>query len=177
MNKKSSKLIVLIGMLLISCFMYTDNYAQEQHQNEEEFNHHCNLEERSLTLGLGAPYSFGIESIGINFRMYYNIGEQLCFGPEYSYFKNEEYEIIDFDFVGHYIFETKLIGIYPLFGGNYTIENELKPETETEDSFGIIYGVGVHRNFNNLAFFAEYSRVEFGLEDQFVSAGILFLFK
>ena len=110
--------------------------------------------------------------------MYYNIGEQICFGPEYSYFRNDEYEIVDFNFLGHYIFETKLVGIYPLFGANYTAETDRTGLVEeTEESFGLVFGAGVHRNFKKVVVFAEYSRVELGIDDQFLTVGLMYFLK
>ena len=79
--------------------------------------------------------------------MYYNMDEKFCFGPEYGFFKIDEVEIIDFDFVGHYIFETNWVGIYPLAGANYTVETEFKDIQEVKSALGIVFGLGVHRNF------------------------------
>ena len=163
-----------IAILILALSLAIPCFGQEHHQ-EEEFEHHCEFEEGSLTLAIGAPYSFEIESVGVNFRMYYNIGEKICFGPEYSYFRNEEYEIVDFDFIVHYIFETHLVGIYPLFGGNYTVEVD-RIDEETEEAFGVVYGAGIHRNFSNWTIFAEYSRIELGIDDQFVTVGIMHMF-
>ena len=144
-------------------------------EESEEFEHHTHFDEHSLTLGLGLPYSNAINSVGFNFRMYFNLEEHICFGPEYSYFKTDEYEIVDFDLIGHYIFETPVVGIYSLIGGNYTVETDLSElEEETEEGFGLIYGIGIHRNVKDFTFFAEYTRVEFGLDDQLISTGIMF---
>ncbi len=134
---------------------------------------HCHFPERSLTVGMGAPFAFHLANPGINFRMYYNMDEKICFGPEYAYFKSGTKEVIDFDFVGHYIFETRLVGIYPLIGANYTVEKDL----ETSDGFGVVFGIGIHRNFGKLTVFSEYSRVELGVEDQFVTAGMMLNFR
>ena len=159
-----------IGTIIIALCLSIASFAQEE--SEENFEHHCNFEESSLTLGVGAPYSNEINSLGFNLRMYYNLDEHICFGPEYSYFKNEEYEIVDFDLIGHYIFETKIVGIYPFTGVNYTVETDLIDE-EIEEFFGAIFGIGIHRNFKGLTIFAEYSRVQFGIDDQFFTGGLL----
>jgi len=79
----------------------------------------------------------------INLRMCYNSAENICFGPEYAYFKNEGREAIDIDFVGRYIFETKWVGIYPLLGANYSIETEFRAEKEVKSALGIVFGAGI----------------------------------
>lgn len=70
------------------------SYAQE-----EKFEHHCFFEHKSLTVGVAAPYSVDLNTVGLNLRMYHNINEHICFGPEFSIFKRGEVEIVDFDFV------------------------------------------------------------------------------
>lgn len=162
--------LILFGVLsALNCF--------SQVEKEEEFKHHCNFKERSLTVGAGVPYAFDIASLGVNLRMYYNIDEKICFGPEYSYFKREDVEVVDFDFVGHYIIETKWTGIYPLIGANYSIETEYLSEKEVKASFGIVFGAGIHRNFNSMTIFLEYSRVELGINDQFITTGFMYNFQ
>ena len=168
----------IIGLLAFALCISLSSFAQHGEEVEEDFEHHCKFEERSIIIGLALPYSTGVNTLGVNFRMYYNINEHICFGPEYSYFKNEEYEIVDFDFIVHYIFETPVIGIYPLLGANYTVEEDLEPaEPEIENGLGVVYGAGIHRNVSNFTFFAEYSRVDFGVDDQFFTAGIMYVFK
>jgi len=177
LEKESVGILKIIGMLLFICCATISGIAQEgieEDGKEEVFEHHCHFEERSLTVGLGAPYSIEIESVGVNLRMYYNIGEKICFGPEYSYFKNDAFEIVDFDFIGHYIFETKFAGIYPLLGVNYTVETERELIEEVKESAGAVYGIGMHRNFSDITFFVEYSRVESGIDDQFITGGIMY---
>lgn len=149
--------------------------AISQESKEHESTHHCLYEEKSLTIGIASPYSFELNAPGVNIRMYYNIGKTICFGPEYAYFKTEEYEIVDFDFVGHYIIETPWVGIYPLAGVNYTVESALE-HNETTADFGVVFGAGVHRNFKSLTVFSEYSRVELGIQDQFLTIGIMYNF-
>jgi hypothetical protein len=165
----------LIRALIIIAICILNFSAFSQEQAEVEPSHHCLYEEKSLTIGIAGPYSFEIGMVGINARMYYNVGETICFGPEYAYFKTDEVEVVDFDFVGHYIFETPLAGIYPLAGLNYTIEKELD-HNETLADFGIVFGAGIHRNLKKLTVFTEYSRVEFGIHDQFLTAGIMYNF-
>jgi len=164
---------------LILILLFTQSFsawAQEEEVSNQEFVEHCHFSERSLTIGIGAPYSITHENLGVNVRMYYNIGENICFGPEYAYFKNAVLEIVDFDFVGHYIFELPGLGLYPLAGANYTTEKELHID-EWNASLGLVWGLGIHRNFNDLTAFAEYSRVEFGLTDEFVTLGFMYTLK
>ncbi len=165
-----------IVFFLSFCVLSISAFSQEEAEKEGEFSHHCLNEERSLTIGLAGIYSNELESIGIHGRMYYNIGESICFGPEYSFIKTEEIEIVDFDFVGHYIFETPWVGIYPLVGVNYSVEEELEHD-ETIAEVGLVFGAGIHRNFKNFTGFIEYSRVEYGIEDQFITFGLMYNFK
>lgn len=135
--------------------------------------HHCLMEENSFSFGIGIPYSINENHIGINSRLYYNVGESLCFGPEVSYFNSTESEIWDMDLAVHYIIETPWVGLYPLGGLNYT--RETKPHFE--EAFGFLWGAGLHRNVQSFTLFAEYSRVESKLAEQFISAGIMYRFK
>jgi hypothetical protein len=143
-------------------------------QTDDAYAHHCFFEENSITVGLGVPYSLDLNLGGINARAYYNLGEQFCFGPEVSFFKNNKIELLDFNLIAHYIFETKWIGIYPLVGLNYTSEQF---DLETENAFGVVFGVGVHRNFKKVTAFAEYNRVESELPDQFITLGLMYNIK
>ena len=81
------------------------------------------------------------------------------------------------DFVGHYIFDFKWFGVYPLMGANYSVEKENHLPMETISDFGLVVGAGLHRNFNKISVFIEYSRVELGIEDQFLTTGLLYNFK
>ncbi len=146
--------------------------AQEEIKNEEF--HHCLVEENSFSFGLGMTYSFELSTLGINSRLYYNAGEVLCFGPEFSYFKKEEDMIWDVDFVVHYIIETPWLGLYPVLGINYTKESS---EHKREDAVGFLWGAGIHRNLNKITLFAEYTRVESTLSDNFLTMGLMYRFK
>ena len=148
--------------------------AQEKRASDENEIHHCYVEEHGISVGIGIPYSFELETVGINARAYYNLTEKICFGPEASYFKKDDKTIKDVEFVGHYIFETKWVGIYPLIGINYTQETE---HEHTIDAFGVVYGAGTHRNFGNFTTFIEYSRVQSALKDHVFSMGVFYRFK
>jgi len=148
-----------------------DGSKEEDEKKEGEL-HHCLFEEKSVMVAIGAPFSLGLETVGINGRAYYNVGEQICFGPEFSFFKKGEEQVYEINAVGHYIFETKWVGIYPLAGVNYTIEQEEGHDAEQE--FGVVFGAGIHRNFKNVTVFGEYSHVESELRDDFVTVGLMF---
>lgn len=149
--------------------------ATAQHGSDEGGmeGHHCFFEERTVSFGLGLPYSFQAQALGMNARLYYNMGHRFCFGPEFSYFKTDELEILDVDFIAHYIFETPFTGVYPLLGVNYTRETE---HGHKEAAPGLVVGAGLHRNFGSFTGFAEYSRVQSELADNFVTAGLMYTF-
>lgn len=131
------------------------------------------FEERSLTVGLGLPYSPNLDALGMNGRLYYNIGEHICFGPEVSFLNKEDLKVLDINIIGHYIFETPWMGIYPLLGINFTRETE---HDSNESALGLVYGAGVHHNFKMLSIFAEYSRIESHIPDQFITVGLMYTF-
>lgn len=154
------QLIIAITFIFSTQFIFSQEHKSEETQSK-------------FTIALSAPYSFKSSSLGINSRFYYNISNKICFGPEFSYFKKDEFSVLDFNFVGHYIFEYKSIGFYPLAGLNYTIENEL---LVTEKEFGVVFGAGLHKRFNKLFVFGEYSHVQSRLKDSFVTVGIMYSF-
>lgn len=145
-------------------------------QEKENKIHHCFFEDTAILTGLGLAYSPDLETFGVSAGAFYVIHEKVFFGPEVSYFNANNKEVLDLNLVGHYIFETKLFGIYPLIGANYTIEEEEGEHSESEqkEAFGLIYGVGLHRNFGKWTTFIEYSRVESELPDQFITVGLMF---
>ena len=147
-------------------------YAQSESEeiNAKEFSDPCLFEEKSITVGLGASYSIILESVGVNSRVYYNLGEHICFGPEFSFFKKGEEKAYDIDIISHYIFDTKFAGLYPLLGVNYTIEESVH---HTKKEIGVVFGAGAHRNFKKLNVFAEYSHVESKLADDFITVGLM----
>jgi len=156
-------------LLIAPAFLFGQ---EEVHASEEAS--HCYMIEKSWSIGLAAPYSFNIDGVGINTRLYYNVGHELCFGPEFSYFKNDHKEIIDVDFVVHYIFEIPVLGVFPLAGLNYTWENF---NNHNESALGIVVGGGLHRNFGKVSLFAEYAHVQSKLSDDFVTLGLFYTLK
>lgn len=139
--------------------------------------------------GAGPSLAFEQEIFGVNARLYYGPNETFCFGPEVTVFPYqgvaEGYEIslVDLNMNAHYIFElSHAVGVYPLAGFNYSLERERlildKDEIEKENATGLNYGFGIHFNLNHLFLFSEFKGVTGALNDQFVTAGIIFsLFK
>lgn len=144
------------------------SFCQEKKQNEEEVS-------QSITVGIGTPYSTELETVGVNTRIYYNVSPHICFGPEISYFKKDESEVFAFDLIAHYIIETEIVSFYPLLGSNYTVEKkEFDFEQEIEESFGLVYGGGIHKSFNKWTVFAQYSRVALGITDEIFTVGLMY---
>jgi len=179
-------------IILLICISFCGYSQVEEHEHKEDTHEyeedkgeksHAHFEHNSFSTGLGTAFSTAKETLGINGRAYYNIGHHICFGPEVSYFNGREKDLLDFNLVGHYIFETKLAGIYPLIGLNYSIENEEiineegEEEQESIDAIGIKFGAGAHRNFGKFTVFVEYSRVQSELKDNFFAVGAFFTFK
>jgi hypothetical protein len=162
-----------LDLFIFSIILFPQHLQAQEEVNDREY-HHCLVEENSYTLGFGVPYSFELSAVGFNTRFYHNSGEAFCFGPEFSFFKNEEAEIWDIDFVVHYIIETPWLGIYPVAGINYTKETD---ELKSEDALGFLWGAGMHRNFKKFTLFAEYTRVESQLRDHFITTGLMYRFK
>lgn len=162
------------SICIIYLVMAVSGFAQEPHEEEGAY-HHCLYEPNTASFGIGVSYSDKLTGFGINTRGYYNMGEHLCFGPEFSFFQNENAEkIYDLNLVGHYIFETKWVGVYPIIGVNYTIEEMIGHH---EEALGILGGAGVHRNLKKLTFFMEYTHVQSELPDDFFTAGFLYKLK
>ena len=97
------KKLVLFGFFIISCFQLMIGQNEEHHS-------HDSSNERSINIGAGIEYSDELNAVGSNLRAYYNIGEHICFGPEYSYFKKDDVELFDVNLVAHYIFELPFGG-------------------------------------------------------------------
>lgn len=158
---------VLIGFL----FPFANiSFAQQNHRADSAIFHHCFFPKNSVMIGLAAPYAAGINAVGINMRSYYNINKRICFGPEFSYFKNGDLVLLDANLVVHYIFETRWVGIYPVVGINFSSKREFEVKSE----FGTIWGAGIHRNFRRLTLFAEYSSVEGELDEHIYTSSLLY---
>lgn len=135
--------------------------------------------------GAGGTYGLESELSGINARLYYGVNRAFCFGPEVSIFPFQSTEdgleasVIDLNVNAHYIFEaTEKLGIYPLAGINYTIEEERlinnTEESEKEEEFGINYGLGAHYNIaKNIFVFTEFKGIIGRLKDEFLTVGVI----
>ena len=144
------------------------------------------LGQQGWILGFAPSLELEENLIGFNARGYYGINEHFCFGPEVTLFPKQEVEnnydlkITELNFNAHYIFEVShKIGVYPLSGINYTIEQERVSNTseeEKEEAFGINYGLGVHYNLGKTFAFAEFKGVSGALNDEFITVGVVFVF-
>ncbi|MGE0588672.1 MAG: hypothetical protein AB7O48_08865 [Cyclobacteriaceae bacterium] len=176
MNRSSTRHgLLLVGATAACCILRLSAIAQTTDSlepSEGDF-HHCFFQNNSFVGGIGMPISHELSTAGINSRLYYNINEKICFGPEFSLFRKNETSVWDVDVVIHYIFETPLVGIYPVAGLNYTEHSE----TETKTALGPLFGLGIHRNLKKTTLFAEYTRVENTLPDQFITIGVLYMLR
>lgn len=135
-------------------------------------------------LGLAPSLELEEDLLGVNARIYYGVDEHFCFGPEVTFFPNQGIEngfdlkIVELNLNAHYIFElSHNLGIYPLSGVNYSIEqreSNITIEEEKEDAFGLNYGLGLHYNIGKTFVFAEFKGVVGKLNDEFISIGMIF---
>ena len=54
-------------LLLLSLMLTWTSFLLGQHESEKNL-------ETSFSVGVGVPYNFNLETVGINARVYYNIG-------------------------------------------------------------------------------------------------------
>lgn len=160
--------------LLFSFLICTSGLVKGQNHEEFQEFHHCYFNERSLSIGTAASSVFPSKILGVNNRLYYNLAEQLCFGPEYSWFGSGDLKVHEVNLVGHYIFETPLVGIYPVIGINYTSEVE---NHHAEKGFSGLAGLGLHRNFRKFTLFGEWIKVEGAFSESIFNAGLMYTFK
>lgn len=161
-----------VFLLLISQSIYTQN--QEGTEDNQ-----------SIIIGLGPTLELSESLYGMNGRFYYGLSEAFCFGPEISYFPSQnigdsvEKSILELNVNAHYILQlNKRLGVYPLFGINYTEEKEnYLNSTEKTDAFGINYGAGMHYNINDLFFFTEFKGIVGQLKAEFITLGMIYNFK
>lgn len=131
------------------------------------------LKSQSISLGGGFEYNLSIDEVGYQLRAYYNIGEHICFGPEFTSFGSSTFQegdeeitesSIEFNFNGHYIFElSHKLGTYPIVGVNHTRIDEsyinlTTGETGIKDinTWAANLGWGVHFKINTTSIFFEY---------------------
>jgi len=127
--------------------------------------HACLFPESSFTIGVAGVYGFGFSGAGMNARAYYNLTEQFCFGPEVSFLSVSDQSLTD-------------IGVYPVGGINYSIETKNSEEhgSHTKKAWGLVTGVGVHRNFKRFTLFTEYSHHFSSIPDDLIALGALITF-
>ena len=101
--------------------------------------HGLKAQESTWLIGAGPSVELDNGLIGVNARFYYGPNETICFGPELSYFPNDQIEsdlelsVLDLNFNGHFILElVQNLGLYALTGLNYSIEEERRLEFEGE---------------------------------------------
>ncbi|MEP0367882.1 MAG: hypothetical protein ABJN36_18700 [Cyclobacteriaceae bacterium] len=147
----SRSLILYILLLAIACLSPFAGRGQDIQPDNNQY-HACFFEKHSFTLGAGLSLEPGKKGLGTNGRLYYNIRENICFGPEVTYEEKGKSTETEINLVFHYIFEVFHFGIYPVVGAG--ISNE-KNSKHGEHNFIALAGVGVHRNWNRLTFFSE----------------------
>lgn len=147
-------------LLFLLTFTAVSTAKSQHNENDSLKNHHCFFNENSITNGVVAIYSVPNELTGVSVKAYYNFMEAWCVGPEVNYIQSAEKSLLDINLVAHYIFERPWVGVYPLVGANYTSESE--ENSHSNSAFGVMYGAGMHRNFDRISLFAEYSRESLG---------------
>ena len=139
---------------------------------------------QSLMFGFGGTYGTDIQQFAPNFRIYYGLSHEICFGPEYSYFpstKHGDYDVQlnEFGWVIHYIFHVKeKAAVYPLLGLNYSIEKESINESMHQTSaLGAAFGLGFHWNADRFLPFIEYKFITGKLSQSTISMGLIYNLK
>lgn len=152
---------------------------------------------QGLSAGGSLGYGSALPSPAANARLYYNIGQHFCMGPEFTYFlpKDHRYESPsaytlrekewEVNFIGHYTFHFKHdIEWYPLFGGNYTRSSRkliadvgsIIPHvgSGSEEGFGAVLGSGLHWHFKGTSPYIEYQFIYGELSQHIGFVGVLF---
>lgn len=155
----------LSGIFFLSLFL-----GQEVLGHTHE-GHHTFFKEKSVSLSIGSAFNNKVGHAGLYSRLYYNVPKNICFGPDVTRFKNGEGGFYEYNFVLHYIFDTPLIGIYPVVGSNYTRE---VLEMEAHEGWNLVFGLGVHRNFGNFGGFAEYNQKQFAHFEHIFHIGFMY---
>lgn len=155
-------IIALFLCLFLSIFSFAQDHSDTTY-------HHCFFEENSFSIGVGSEYSFGHSIIIPQGRLYYNVNERLCFGPEIAHSFNESNKIREYNFVVHYIFEITKVGVYPVVGFTHLKDNHHKSGN------GMLFGGGVHRNWRKINVFGEYTHSTSLEGDNRVAIGVLYM--
>lgn len=133
--------------------------------------HHCFFEESSFSIGMGGIIGLSEPEQGGTGRFYYNIRENICFGPEVALVSGGTHTLNEINFVLHYILDVAHFGAYPVIGAS-SIDT---PETERD--YGFLSGFGIHRNIKSFIIYAEYDHlfIEEGTDN--FSLGVFYMFK
>lgn len=136
---------------------------------------HCFFERKGLSIGTGIGKNLSNNATFINPRLYYNLTKNICLGPEYAYsFYSHEYYAQELNLVVHYIFEIPYLGVYPVFGGTYSMTKE---DDKVNKEFGLITGIGVHRMYKKVIFYLEYDLMLFkDYSEQKIGLGLFYNF-
>ena len=149
------------------------------------------LQAQSYSIGIAGVYGDDIQEPGFNLRAYYNLkNERICFGPEFTLFKNHieehgngeiELSLFELNFNVHYIFEiSEKFGVYPLTGLNFSREREepsaVSEESVTEEKWGLNLGFGAHYPVRDFTFFVEYDHLFSDLNQNTYTAGVFYTF-
>jgi len=179
-NTKTSVLGILVLYLrkesiiaLVLLFCSNHNIFGESFNLKNEEPHHCFFKKNSLMVGLGLSQSLHHKANGINTRVYYNVNEKLCFGPELAYRQGGDFKSTDVNLVAHYILDIHHFGFYPLLGASFTTEES---HGNKHEGLGFVYGAGVHRNIKHFTLFAEYARINGAVHDEVITAGAMYVF-
>lgn len=162
-----------LGTLVILLVMYSGP-AKAQVDAPDSAYHSCFFEEKSFSIGLAAEQVLSARQSGGQARFYYNIRENICFGPEMGLIGDVEAHSSDYNMVIHYVQEVLSFGVYPVAGFNYSRETE---EAHTRNGIGPMAGIGLHRNWKKAVFFSEYT-YSFALSgSDKISLGFMYMFK
>lgn len=144
------------------------------------------------SLDVTGAYSFNLETPGINFRSYLFATEEICFGPEFTYFfpvrevhgqVSTELSVYTIDLNAHYFINLSKhhsFGIYPILGIDYTREKEEETEfgevhEKTVNAIGLNTGIGFEKSlFHRVNLFSEFIHTFSELEDNVLFLGVNF---
>jgi hypothetical protein len=132
--------------------------------------HHCYYEPSSFTAGGAIVLGTEEPQYGGGARLYYNLKENICFGPEILRLENEHETATEINMVIHYIFDVAHFGAYPVAGIGYSNELHL------DRSVNPLLGLGVHRNIKGITLFAEYDHIFSQQGNDKVAFGLLYMF-
>lgn len=147
-----------------------------------------NCDAQLFSVGAGGARAISQEVYGVNIKTYANSGHALTFGPEVTFYPKQTVErgaldvdvtLLDLNIMAHFNFyPTDVVGFYALGGFNYTIQNEKFNNIEVDNSsLGPRLGLGIQFVKTNFAPFVEFSHIFGPINENTISAGILYTFK